>query len=874
MLSRLPSLLLLILVLHACASPAEKVSSALAIGDLDVAEAVLRDEGALSASADKLDAELVAARDQFEAAVVSDLRARSLELHASGDLKQVSVEAEIALGRCPWSSELRSMHDVAGTDLAQFTALQQAWRPRVPEIAGSWQVSKQFLAESVEFKRAFLRDMSFRDVVVSACVQDARHFLADIRTTPLQDLSSQFDERMANPGFVSWIPTDEARLLGQRMEILGQILVSTNEDNLIRYLTLDGHDVTLAAWYSEVRDFGHSACELAFGKWIESEIAAQNLFKEPSGNLVEALIFYADSKPEAFSSDCVARSLLGRARALVKADSPSLAAIYFEAAIHSSDSRSEADEEELSLVIDEIATQGLAKIDYALELDVKVPREMFSLVQSVFWDRLAGQGRPAFWEPAASKEEAEVLIRVANAALTIPDFDALSAVSSRYFSHYETVANPRKSYLKSQLNAKDSWVAYCRSSYDSAVRSHNIYPTQWSLNTVNARYSDYQIAVNQYNGLVNQYNATSSTIQRAVYFPYSFHEGEIRYGWTIQLDVEFPAGRREYSINNVLTEFVRLGTNVLDENEGYRTDVLPKRELSTEIIFEALVESVESGLSKMGNDLLPLSINEQFHKTQTRIERAALGVFLDPWIRERASSSDDAGLLDSAARRLRERVASSDQHDLIRLTTGDGGASLQSDWGSAVCRISSGLTDGDWTISSSGAVITPDGFILTCAHGLIGAKHAVKFGENDELVPARLIRIDRERDVALIKVDNVGSTLKFLKIGRDSPSNVGLEVRAIGYPAVISKGHARVETDGRLAGRSDSDTSEMIFDLTVASGSSGCPIIRMDSGEIVAIATAVGAPSLGELTGVASSGYVAVGRSVHSALDALRVTLD
>jgi S1-C subfamily serine protease len=138
---------------------------------------------------------------------------------------------------------------------------------------------------------------------------------------------------------------------------------------------------------------------------------------------------------------------------------------------------------------------------------------------------------------------------------------------------------------------------------------------------------------------------------------------------------------------------------------------------------------------------------------------------------------------------------------------------------------------------------------------------------------ARLIRVDRTIDVALLKVEPAESGVPFARLAPATGLEAGDLVRASGFPSTLSAGSGFALASGSFLGLASEDPSQMILDLTVSSGSSGGPILN-GGGEVIGITLAVGSPSLGDATGVASSGYVAVARGVGAALSALVVEIE
>lgn len=91
----------------------------------------------------------------------------------------------------------------------------------------------------------------------------------------------------------------------------------------------------------------------------------------------------------------------------------------------------------------------------------------------------------------------------------------------------------------------------------------------------------------------------------------------------------------------------------------------------------------------------------------------------------------------------------------------------------------------------SGAVINPDGTILTSAHVVAGYKnvgvifkpmqHGVAPRESDA-VKAAVVRVDEVADLALIKLAGLPADVRPLRLGAFEKVHVGLGVQAIGHP--------------------------------------------------------------------------------------------
>jgi putative serine protease PepD len=99
----------------------------------------------------------------------------------------------------------------------------------------------------------------------------------------------------------------------------------------------------------------------------------------------------------------------------------------------------------------------------------------------------------------------------------------------------------------------------------------------------------------------------------------------------------------------------------------------------------------------------------------------------------------------------------------------------------SVAYISSTLAQGQAT--GSGFVVSSDGEIVTNEHVVDGAQQVtVKLGTSNTEVPAQVLAADASKDLALLKIDTNGKSLKPLTFGDSSNVQVGDTVYAIGNP--------------------------------------------------------------------------------------------
>ncbi|MFO7542935.1 MAG: trypsin-like peptidase domain-containing protein [Thiobacillus sp.] len=133
----------------------------------------------------------------------------------------------------------------------------------------------------------------------------------------------------------------------------------------------------------------------------------------------------------------------------------------------------------------------------------------------------------------------------------------------------------------------------------------------------------------------------------------------------------------------------------------------------------------------------------------------------------------------------------------------------------------------------SGFVIEPDGYILTNAHVVDGAREInVKFSDKREC-SAKVIGVDRLSDIALIKVD--AKDLPTVRIGRADTLRVGQWVLAIGSPFGFEQSASQgiVSALGRsLPG--DAYVPFVQTDVPINLGNSGGPLIDL-AGRVVGV---------------------------------------
>jgi len=175
----------------------------------------------------------------------------------------------------------------------------------------------------------------------------------------------------------------------------------------------------------------------------------------------------------------------------------------------------------------------------------------------------------------------------------------------------------------------------------------------------------------------------------------------------------------------------------------------------------------------------------------------------------------------------------------------------------------------------SGVVLSTDGYILTNRHVVDGSQTlSVAFSDGSDL-PARIVRVSQDTDLALIKVDASG--LPAAAIGDSAALQVGQTAIAIGSPlgsytetvtrGIISGLNREITVTDESTGRRTTLGDLIQTDAAINPGNSGGPLLD-GAGNVVGINTAIASNAEGlgfaipiaaasELIGLASAGAAA-----------------
>jgi len=139
----------------------------------------------------------------------------------------------------------------------------------------------------------------------------------------------------------------------------------------------------------------------------------------------------------------------------------------------------------------------------------------------------------------------------------------------------------------------------------------------------------------------------------------------------------------------------------------------------------------------------------------------------------------------------------------------------------------------DGTSLGSGFIVSPDGYILTCAHVVEGADEIVVRLTDRREYRAKLVGADRRSDIALLKID--AGSLPKITIGDPRRLAVGDWVLAIGSPF----GFDNSATSGIVSAKGRNLPTENYVpfiqtDVAINPGNSGGPLFNLH-GEVVGV---------------------------------------
>ena len=845
-------------VLGACASIDQRVQRLTNDGKFDVALAELEDEGAGTVVSEKVDPKALQARQIYRQAVEKQAGLDVSASLAAGLARQATDRSREAVARCVWSDGLGTLHRENLDRVAAIDALHVEVQFAVGG-SGSMSLRRLTLTRSAPLA-AVLAD----SLAVRAALDVAKERL-------LQDLSDAFTREQ--------LPNDEFRRDFSKDILLCGVSAESAAG-------IDACVASLAELHSAERipgaEIGRFAqarnslapasrlssilaeCDRRFIAWTVLCAGRPPAVADVNYAVLQGLRSAVDLLPASLSAACapiLTSALLSRAQALAAdpACAP-LAWCYVEAARPLCSDTVAVDRLSQSVVNSLRAAEPL-KASIAIDLGTKIDPQAFPLLYMGLRDAIGrGTRSHVAWTWVDSVHgNPNVLLKVDRGELFEARVADLADQTSMYLSHYQNVPNPRKRYLESLLSSQQRAVSFAESSYSSAVSSHNIYPTEWSLMSVNMARTNYVTAVDSYNATVRAYNLTSDTVSEAVDLPYTYRAGRIRSGFSIEGSVIVDGRSVVVNHQNIATDIVKIGTKYSDLNESNRRDDPIDIDLTGEAQLRRLMEVSDQWV----NDLA-VSLVEFPRATRVQLapsEVAILG-WLDNPLGPRADAAVAAKVPDWIGKPgVRFAYPKSDVAPpaiaLSRPAPAEAGGGVRTSALSATCEISTSAAGGAPLSRGSGVLISGDGLVLTCAHVLNGPKITVRFAEGPHTgeYEAEIVRANDRCDVALIQVK--GLVPKTWLVLAQLQTARGGEILVFGSPSLDDAGsvaHLAV-TEGKVVSPLGEEWGQprLVAEVAVASGSSGGPIVDAKSGEVIGIVTAVTAPQFSETRAATAS---------------------
>lgn len=840
------------LVTGGCASIDQRVETLASKGDFDAALAELEAAGVGRTVVVKPEPtpEALQAREIYRTSIEAFTSKEVTAALGLGLARQAGERASRGQIRCPWSEELQALERQSLERIAAIDAAQVQLE-YVGSEAGSRVLRRESLRE-LQPLAAMLRDSpavvaSARKIRELLC-QDALASISpsnvpsrEIRTQLAEDLALAEIERAAVDSSVSALEALEGvvesqSLEGDSLERLVQGMQATSKVPALAPIVecLAGN---IERWARTRSEQPVSASDVSVRVLTAIHSLKLALPVSASGScrqlLVAALV--SRSEPLIVDPQCapLAWVYLEAARALLKDDS--------------------ALQSKLDAVANSLRASDTYRATIAIDLGPKIEPIAHPLLFMALYEAIAQSTRPGVaWEwvdPVHGR--ATIRLEVSEGTIHSARFDDLTEKTSRYLSHHESVPNPRKAFLESRLNSLKFAIGMAESGFQSAVSSHNIYPTEWSLMSVNSARTRYVMAVDQYNATVREYNMTPDTVSEPVYLPYTYREGTVRSGLSTSGQVHVGESARQVRHAEVVSDNVRVGTKFNDSNDSSRRDDGIDIDVSGEAQLRRIMTVAERWVKEVSIAVSELPVPTR--RSLPDDEQAVLAWLSGPF-----------GPQDEVARRLalpkwlvdpglRFEYPSRDMDwspiNLAQAPAAGSDAQLRQTALEASCEVLISSTSGVPTSRGSGALVSADGLILTCAHVLTGPRISVKFiegalaGEYD----AEVVRINDRTDVALLRAVGLRAAT-WLGVQRE-PIERGLAVYAIGSPSVgpAAVAHAAL-TKGEIVSpiAEDWGYARVVAEVAIATGSSGGPLIDAKSGQIVGIITAVSGPQFSE----------------------------
>jgi serine protease Do len=138
-------------------------------------------------------------------------------------------------------------------------------------------------------------------------------------------------------------------------------------------------------------------------------------------------------------------------------------------------------------------------------------------------------------------------------------------------------------------------------------------------------------------------------------------------------------------------------------------------------------------------------------------------------------------------------------------------------------------------MQGSGFVISPDGYVLTCAHVVTGVHEATIWVEGVRY-PCRVLNSDTNLDLALLKVDGDHPPFHPLPLESGKDYSLGENVYTMGFPLVDVLGTSPRLNNGLISAKvgMNDDTNFVQVSVPIQPGNSGGPLLTAD-GQVIGV---------------------------------------
>lgn len=862
-----------------CRSASTRVGSLIDEGLYEQALEVLEEEGAGVIPTADVEEGGLDARALYETALRETFTSEAEELDREGKLRTALLAAQRGADLCPWSAPLCATRDTLASRVAELDELEGKWSHWPPETGQtSVREARSLLGELRPVALSLEDSPRLQELQAAArdrVVQAWARILKSQGGVLTGDQAPFMEDELAGlPGIgdaLGDLHDQVARFAQLRSSTLPS---SSSPETLLRHLRQLALDSSDEAGGTDLVNPLHP-CINAFGEELTEwtvqqlpELVDSPQVDFPSLCIAEDIVQAFDENPAI--REAIAAGHLRRAEILGRGGVASLLAwTHLERAadcgLPRSDERWSQAAQTIRAALQATDWPSISiGIDFAPSVDPSLQGLTRMALRQAIVHRGQGWSRWRWVEPRV--ESPDVLLVIDSARCVATELSALNLVSSSYFSHHQQVPNPSLVGLELSLSFAKSAMNSAKSSYDYAVTSHNYNPTTWSLQSANNAYNNYVMRLNAYNNVVAQYNATPATISQKTYLPYSFREGTVRFGWKMTVQLQVGTETQTIPAESISSDFARIGTRRADRSASRRTDDPIAIDTSVEAGLMHLNRVATSACTKL--DLMLGSLRYEAYTQLTEQESEALAWLLHPWGPRsdvRTSSRQPGWLREASGSFKLEPTFRSPTKVLLASSTdvppaASTAAALARWYEPVLCEVRAADKDG-FLSHGSGVLISGDGLVLTCEHVLGGPFLTIKIHEGEwsgeyEVEP---LFVNEARDVAILRAKGLQTT-RWAPVRLSQAASRGEQIIAMGNPSV----DGRATSYGAVAAGIVSnprvemlDSEILIADVSIASGSSGGPLISVEDGAVIGIVQMVSRAGLPVETGtnVASSGY-------------------